>query len=218
MRVVVLVAIVAAVWIALVFSAQRTVLFPRPVAPAAPPDPVRHRYELWEIGVTSPVEAFFLPATTSTGPAPVMIATHGNGELIDWWLEPYETVRQWGVSVVLVEYPGYGRSRGRPGQDTITEVMTAVFDRATARSDVDPSRVVLHGRSLGGGAACLLATGCALGRTTCVCPGDTTLATDVVSPRPIIALRSATCPRMRFRMKSGFRIPKPCRPCESCEP
>ena len=139
------------------FAVQRTVLYPRPQAPPHPPNPDRHGFELWKVGQDLNVEAFFLPPTASDGRAPVLVATHGNGELIDWWVEPYATVRQWGVAVVLVEYPGYGRSGGRPGQRAITDVMLSVYDRLIDRPDIDPSAIVLHGRSLGGGAACALA-------------------------------------------------------------
>jgi fermentation-respiration switch protein FrsA (DUF1100 family) len=157
MRLLVILVVIAAVWVGLVYAAQRAVLFPRPPAPRQPPDITRSGAELWRVGPHRDVESFFLPGHDADRPVPVLIATHGNGELADWWIEPYDVVRSWGVSVVLVEYPGYGRSGGRPGQDTITDVMVSVFDRVAAHPDLDAGRVVLHGRSLGGAAACALA-------------------------------------------------------------
>jgi len=157
MRVIVVVVTVIVVWLGLVYSAQRAVLFPRPPAPPRPPDPARFGFELWKVGPDRDVEAFFLPPYGTDGPTAVLVATHGNGELADRWIEPFETVRRWGLAVVLAEYPGYGRSGGHPGQDTITEVMVSVYDRLVARPDIDPTRIVLHGRSLGGAAACALA-------------------------------------------------------------
>ncbi len=157
MRVIVFLVAIAAVWIGVVYTAQRTVLFPRPPGSPHAPDPSHFRYELWKVGPERDVDAFFLPPFGSDGPVAALVATHGNGELADWWIEPYGTVRRWGVAVLLVEYPGYGRSAGRPGQDTITEVMLSVYDRLVARPDIDPTRIVLHGRSLGGAAACVLA-------------------------------------------------------------
>jgi fermentation-respiration switch protein FrsA (DUF1100 family) len=147
----------AIVWIALGWVAQRAVLFPAPAAPPEPPDARRQGFELWRVGPRNDVEAFALLPRAGGGPTPVLVATHGNGELIDWWIEPYESVRRWGIAVVLVEYPGYGRSGGSPGERAITEVMLSVFDRIAEHPDLDDTAVVLHGRSLGGGAACALA-------------------------------------------------------------
>jgi fermentation-respiration switch protein FrsA (DUF1100 family) len=62
-----------------------------------------------------------------------------------------------GLSLLLVEYPGYGRSAGKPSQRGIETVMMAAYDRLVARPDVDRTRIIAYGRSLGGGAACILA-------------------------------------------------------------
>ncbi|MFT7463082.1 MAG: fermentation-respiration switch protein FrsA (DUF1100 family) [Pseudohongiellaceae bacterium] len=61
-----------------------------------------------------------------------------------------------GLAVLLVEYPGYGRSEGSPSEDSVTAAMVAAYDQAVARADVDGDRVVGLGRSLGGGAVCSL--------------------------------------------------------------
>ena len=58
---------------------------------------------------------------------------------------------------MLVEYPGYGRSAGSPSEESITQTFVAAYDLLTSRKDVDPSRIVFFGRSLGGGAVCALA-------------------------------------------------------------
>ena len=60
------------------------------------------------------------------------------------------------MAVLLVEYPGYGRSAGSPSQSSITEAFVAAYDALIARKDIDASRIVLFGRSLGGGAVCAL--------------------------------------------------------------
>ena len=62
-----------------------------------------------------------------------------------------------GVGVLLLEYPGYGRSEGVPTQRSITEAAVRAFDRLVALPEVDPARVIGLGRSLGGGVVCSLA-------------------------------------------------------------
>jgi fermentation-respiration switch protein FrsA (DUF1100 family) len=86
-----------------------------------------------------------------------VVFAHGNGELIDDWAAAFEPPRRWGAGVLLVEYPGYGRSTGSPSQDSIAATMTSAFDQMAARADVDPAKIIAYGRSLGGGAACALA-------------------------------------------------------------
>jgi fermentation-respiration switch protein FrsA (DUF1100 family) len=66
-------------------------------------------------------------------------------------------VRELGLGVLLVEYPGYGRSEGTPSERSVSDAMRAAYDAVAARPDVDPRRIVGFGRSLGGGAICQLA-------------------------------------------------------------
>ena len=102
------------------------------------------------------VEAWFLPARTP-GAAPLIMNTHGNGELIDQWAERVGPLRDAGYGVLLVEYPGYGRSEGSPSEKSITGTMLAAYDWAVKDPRVDARRIVAHGRSMGGGAAAQLA-------------------------------------------------------------
>ena len=60
------------------------------------------------------------------------------------------------MGVMLVEYPGYGRSAGSPSEDSIRETMLLAFDWLGDQPEVDPTKIVVYGRSMGGGAACTL--------------------------------------------------------------
>jgi|HubBroStandDraft_1064217.scaffolds.fasta_scaffold01591_14 uncharacterized protein len=64
------------------------------------------------------VEALFMPATPAVDETrqPVVIFGHGNGEVIDYWVTALNGFRQRGIGVLLVEYPGYGRSTGSPSE------------------------------------------------------------------------------------------------------
>jgi pimeloyl-ACP methyl ester carboxylesterase len=66
-------------------------------------------------------------------------------------------LRRLGIGVLLVEYPGYGRSQGSPTQASITEALVAAYDTLLDHPQVDPSAIVLFGRSVGGGAVAALA-------------------------------------------------------------
>ena len=65
--------------------------------------------------------------------------------------------RALGFSVLLPEYRGYGQSDGQPSQETIIRDTAQFYDMIAARPDVDPTRIVFHGHSLGGAVAAQLA-------------------------------------------------------------
>ena len=93
----------------------------------------------------------------SNAPAPLVVFFHGNAELIDYQSTIVEGYRRLGCSVLLPEYRGYGRSAGKPSEQAIVADAVRFYDEITRRPDVDPSRIVFHGRSLGGGPAAALA-------------------------------------------------------------
>jgi len=144
--------------VAAIHGLQVWATFPSPPAAAGRPSAVNDAdgETLWlEVGGDR-VEAWLLPAPVS-GAAPLLMFTHGNGELIDYWANEFTLVRAAGMHVLLVEYPGYGRSRGRASEATITATLLAAYDRVLLDPRVDAGRIVGYGRSLGGGAIAQLA-------------------------------------------------------------
>jgi len=140
---------------------QRQFLFPGTQI-AAPPTGAERLpgvEQIWLATSFGQVEAWFLPPELESGiqAAPAVIFAHGNAELIDDWPDDLQPFTQLGIGVLLVEYPGYGRSAGEPSQRSITETFVTAYDILTARDDVDADRIILLGRSLGGGAVCALA-------------------------------------------------------------
>ncbi|HWX34718.1 MAG TPA: alpha/beta hydrolase [Steroidobacteraceae bacterium] len=105
------------------------------------------------------IEAIFLPATAGADAKqnPLVIFGHGNGEVIDYWVAALDGFRERGIGVLLVEYPGYGRSTGAPSEASIRTAMDGAYDRIAADPQVDPTRIFGFGQSIGGGAICLLA-------------------------------------------------------------
>ena len=122
------------------------------------PDSVPGFERIWLGAPEVKAEAWYLPALrdSTTVRSPALIFTHGNGELIDHWPLALEPLRRMGVSLLLVEYPGYGRSEGVPNETTIVHTVVDAYDWLAARDDVDGDRIVAMGRSLGGGPAAAL--------------------------------------------------------------
>lgn len=104
-------------------------------------------------------EAWFFPPRIGKAPCPTIIFAHGNAELIDFWPEEFIPFTHIGIGVMLVEYPGYGRSEGKPSQSSVTDVFLSAYHFLMSQKKewVDPSRIILMGRSVGGGAICQLA-------------------------------------------------------------
>jgi pimeloyl-ACP methyl ester carboxylesterase len=143
------------------FLIQRQILYPRNLIPSLPPSTqkIPGLEKIWLETSFGKVESWLLrPAVENpSAPVPAVIFAHGNGELIDFWPDELKSFTRFGLALLLVEYPGYGRSAGKPSQESITETFIAAYDALTARKDIDRSRIVLFGRSLGGGAVCALA-------------------------------------------------------------
>jgi fermentation-respiration switch protein FrsA (DUF1100 family) len=54
-------------------------------------------------------------------------------------------------AVLLIDYPGYGRSEGAPSEAGCYAAADAAYDWLTEIQQVAPERILLFGRSLGGG-------------------------------------------------------------------
>lgn len=105
------------------------------------------------------VMSWYVPARVATSrPGPVAIFFHGNAEIIDFEDEIVQPYLGLGVSVLLPEYRGYGRAGGKPSEAAIVSDCVRFYDELLKRPDVDPSRIVFHGRSLGGAVAVQVAS------------------------------------------------------------
>ena len=135
----------------LTLSLDRIIMFPAKLAGVLPLPPA----DVEVVDTTSGL-AWFIPVA-SDSPAPVVFMFHGNGEHIANRLPEARAYQSRGLAVALVEYPGYGGTAGSPSQASIARAAEEAYDTITARLDVDADRVLVHGFSIGGGAAAQLA-------------------------------------------------------------
>jgi pimeloyl-ACP methyl ester carboxylesterase len=61
------------------------------------------------------------------------------------------------MNVLIFDYPGYGKSGGRPTERGCCQAADAAYAYLTDTAKIDPKRIVLFGGSLGGGVAVDLA-------------------------------------------------------------
>ncbi|MEO0796443.1 MAG: alpha/beta hydrolase [Verrucomicrobiota bacterium] len=87
-----------------------------------------------------------------------ILYSHGNGEDLGTIRPFLEDLRRRGFSVMAYDYPGYGTSEGRPTEQSCLEAIAAVFSYLVVLRDVEPDKIILFGRSLGGGPTIALAS------------------------------------------------------------
>lgn len=154
-------AIIYTAWCATLYFSQDKLLFPADMAPTPYPG---EKYDLSTMVFKRPVDGgdvvgWLVPAVGAFGakPAPLVVFCHGNAEIIDDQARMILGYQQLGFAVFLPEYRGYGRSAGSPSERGIVEDAVWFFDQALAQPNIDAGRIVIHGRSLGGGVAAGLA-------------------------------------------------------------
>lgn len=152
-----LVVAVYALYLALLFVQQRSMMFPGPDMrlPALaglelPPGASRVLLP----ASFGEVQAVWLHARDAGVGLPAAIYLHGNAESVGQNLHLLGALARRGMHVLLVEYPGYAGSDGRPSKDTLIEAARLGYDFLAAKAlPIDPQRIVVIGRSIGSGPA-----------------------------------------------------------------
>lgn len=117
--------------------------------------------------------------------SPLIIYFGGNAEDVFYNLFDFKNS---GWSVSLVNYRGYGQSDGRPDERSIFSDALKLYDYLVAREDIDTSRIVVMGRSIGSGVAVYLAQNRKVNGVVLVTPYDS--VTSVAQEKyPIVPVR-----------------------------
>ncbi len=102
------------------------------------------------------IEAWWIPYRGPAEDREITVVTfHGNAGTMADRLEHTRLLHDLGVSILTVEYRGYGNSEGSPSEEGFAQDARAGL--AEARRRAPANKVVIHGRSLGGAIATRLA-------------------------------------------------------------
>ncbi len=113
---------------------------------------------------------------TSPKATRTVVHFHGNAETVSANAFLARELKKHGVSTILVEYRGYGRSRGtRPDEQGLYDDAAAILDLLASRG-IGRDRVVLWGQSLGTGVAAEMAHRGRGSRLVLVAPFTSTVA------------------------------------------
>jgi fermentation-respiration switch protein FrsA (DUF1100 family) len=80
---------------------------------------------------------------------------HGNAGNLEDRRDLLRGMQELGVNVMAIDFRGYGKSEGSPGEKGLYADSRAAYDWLLTKTPAD--RIVVHGESLGGGPACELA-------------------------------------------------------------
>lgn len=118
--------------------------------------------------------------------AATIFFSHGNGPGLGTFWDRVEVLWQLGYQVMIYDYAGYGRSEGDASEPGMFESAETVLAMLASRDDVDPTRLVLYGHSLGGAVTFELAARASRGEIHAASDGR------VVRPRAVVT-ESAWC-------------------------
>jgi pimeloyl-ACP methyl ester carboxylesterase len=150
---------------------ERLIFFPQPVVSTA--HVPAHAMPLSMPAADGTVlKGWIVPAATT--PAPAVVYFGGNAEEVSWMVADNRWPRD--VTVVALNYRGYGTSQGKPSAEHLQSDALALYDLVAARSDVDRARIAVFGRSLGTAVATHVAANRPVARVILVSPYDSLAA------------------------------------------
>jgi fermentation-respiration switch protein FrsA (DUF1100 family) len=97
------------------------------------------------------LHAWWLPAQGAA--AGTVLHLHGNAANVSNHLPLVAWLPRAGFSVLMLDYRGFGRSEGRPTLDGVLADARAALAHLRSRRDVDATRLIVFGQSLGGATA-----------------------------------------------------------------
>jgi len=149
----------AAVLLGLYAFQSRLVYFPnmpsRALGPG--PDSIGLAYETVEIITEDGIrlDAWYVPAREARG---TVLFFHGNAGNISHRLDSLRVFNQLGLSTLIFDYRGYGRSEGKVSEQGIYRDAEAAWRHLTGERGIPAAEIVLFGRSLGAAVAASVAS------------------------------------------------------------
>lgn len=135
---------------------SRLVYFPRREI-AITPESVGLQYEDVYFRAEDGTEShgWYIPSDSSRG---VILFCHGNAGNISHRLETVKIFNDLDLSVFIFDYRGYGKSKGKLSENGSYLDADAAWVYLSSSMEIDPHRIIVFGRSLGGAVAANLAS------------------------------------------------------------
>lgn len=91
--------------------------------------------------------AWYVPHTDPLG---VFVFFHGNFRTISMWMKFAKRYHDWGYSVFMVEYRGYGKCPGIPTESDLYKDALSAYKYVNEVLKYSSDKIILNGKSLGG--------------------------------------------------------------------
>ncbi len=142
------VAYASLLWLAW-FQSERLIFLPRPAS-------YRDGEPILKLSTADGllISAIHLRNPTATY---TLLYSHGNAEDLGEILPRLLRLQQQGFSVLAYDYRGYGTSQGKPSEAGTYKDIQAAYDYLINQG-IPPARILVYGRSVGGGPSVYLAT------------------------------------------------------------
>lgn len=112
--------------------------------------------EMVDVGGGNSIAIRYTPPADPEGV--VFLHCHGNAENLRTLAWRQEMFRARGYGFCAFDYEGYGRSSGKPSESAVQRDVLRIWEYLTKEKNISPRRIVIHGFSLGTGAASFLAS------------------------------------------------------------
>ncbi|MBE9028426.1 alpha/beta hydrolase [filamentous cyanobacterium LEGE 11480] len=133
------------------FFADRQMFIPQYASQAPLPKP--------PIAITTPNgEIITLVHLTHPQATHTILYSHGNAETLGSIYPHLLKLKDLGFNVIAYDYRGYGLSQGTPSETNAYQDIEATYKYATEQLQIPSRRIILFGRSIGGGPSTYLAS------------------------------------------------------------
>ena len=144
--------------VALLFFFQGSLVYQPRRQFIATPDQHERPMDYEDVSLTTSdgvkLHGWFVPAAAARG---TVLMFHGNAGNISHRLDTIAIFHRLGYNAMIIDYRGYGRSEGSPGEEGTYRDAEAAWTYLTRERRIDPDRIVIFGRSLGAAVATWLA-------------------------------------------------------------
>jgi len=103
------------------------------------------------------LNGWLIKADDAAGTTSTLIYFHGNAGNIGDRFDKIALFHQLGVNLFIIDYRGYGNSKGSPSEEGVYLDAQAAYDYLMTRNDINKAKIISYGVSLGGAVAVDLA-------------------------------------------------------------
>jgi uncharacterized protein len=95
------------------------------------------------------INAWYIPASDTVKSVGTLLFCHGNAGNISDRLAKLNMFHDLKLNTLIFDYRGYGKSKGKPSEKGTYRDAMAAYEYLLSRKDVDTTKIILYGESLG---------------------------------------------------------------------